>query len=320
MIILTGGAGFIGSCFLKKLNDNNIFDVLVVDRLGTGEKWKNLVGKRFKKYEHKDVFREKIQNEEYGDIDAIVHLGACTVTTEKDADYLLDNNLTYSIELAEFAEWNDIRFIYASSAATYGSGNLGYSDSEFHNLKPLNIYGLSKHLFDLWVIDNKLDSSFTGLKFFNVFGPNEYHKGEMASMVYKAFRQITATGKVHLFKSYDKDYKDGEQKRDFVYAKDVTEILWNILNLKDFSGIYNLGSGTAKTWNELVEAVFTALNMTPKIEYIEMPEDLKNQYQYYTKADIEKLKDTECPVLFKSLEENVSDYVQNFLNNDRQYL
>lgn len=314
MIILTGAAGFIGSCFLEKLNEQGIRDVIVVDRLGHGNKWKNLVGKRFHEFIHKEHFRDMLTlNILDYEIEAIVHFGACSATTESDADYLMDNNYTYSVHLAEFARENDIRFIYASSAATYGLGENGYSDNRFNALKPLNMYGLSKHLFDQWVIDNKLDKTFTGLKFFNVFGPNEYHKGDMSSMVYKAFNQIKSTGKVKLFKSNHPDYKDGEQMRDFVYVKDCVEVLWKIFDTPDFSGIYNLGTGLARNWNDLANAVFQAMDKPVNIEYVEMPESLQGQYQNFTQAEMQKLKD-KCPdVKFGTLEDSIEDYVKNYL-------
>lgn len=321
MIVLTGGAGFIGSCFLKKLNDNGINDVIVVDSLGNEAKWKNLIGKRFLRFIHKDDFLiELLENPDFEELEAIIHLGACTVTTETDVDYLMDNNLNYSIALAKFCEEFDIRMIYASSAASYGLGVEGYSDTNYFDLKPLNPYGFSKHLFDLWVIENKMLDNFVGLKFFNVFGPNEYHKGSMSSMVYKAYNQIKETGKVRLFKSNHPDYKDGDQKRDFIYVKDVVDVIWNFYKNDDVNGIYNLGSGNARSWNDLANAVFEAMGKKPDIEFVDMPEHLKNQYQNYTQADIENLKKTNCSVEFRSLENSVKDYIQNFLMKDWQYL
>lgn len=320
MIVLTGGAGFIGSCFLKKLNENNISDVLVVDRLGSGEKWKNLIGKKFAGYENKADFRRKLSCGNYdGKIEAFVHIGACSSTVERDADYLFDNNFAYSKELAEYAAKQDIHFIYAGSAATYGGGEAGYSDNEYDNLKPLNIYGMSKHVFDLWLINNKLENKITGFKFFNVFGPNEYHKGSMASMIYKSFNQIKSTGKIKLFKSYHPDYADGEQMRDFVYVKDIIEVLWKSLQNKNIKGIFNLGSGKARTWNDLANAVFTACNKNPNIEYIPMPEELIGQYQYFTQADMDKLNATPLKTEFSSLEDAVDDYVRGHLLKNWQY-
>ncbi len=320
MIVLTGGAGFIGSCFLKNLNDNGIKDIYVVDHLGKENKWKNLVGKRFLKFIGINEFLYKVIHDRLESrIDSIIHLGACTVTTERDADYIIENNLNYSIELANYAVKKNIRFIYASSAATYGDGKEGYSDNEFDSLKPLNAYGLSKQLFDLWVLDNRLENKFTGLKFFNVFGPNEYHKGDMASMVYKSYNQILETGRVRLFKSNHPDYTDGGQMRDFIYVKDVIDALMKIYKARKFSGIYNLGTGTARTWNDLANAVFKAMGRKPVIEYIDMPESLGNQYQNYTQADMGKFGATDCAVKFRTLEESVTDYVQNHLMQDWQY-
>lgn len=320
MIVLTGGAGFIGSCFLKKLNDEGISEIMVVDRLGEGEKWKNLVGKKFARFVHKDNFLEMLFESGMEEtLEAIVHLGACSTTTERDADYVFENNLNYSIELATYAAENDIRFIYASSAATYGDGSLGYSESNYEDLRPLNVYGLSKHLFDRWVIDHSLEKTFTGLKFFNVYGPNEYHKGEMASMIYKSFLQIENLGKVRLFKSNSSDYGNGEQKRDFIYVRDTVEVLWKILTNNKFSGIYNLGTGKARTWNDLVFSVFRALKKQPKIEYIEMPDDLSGQYQNFTQADMKKLNRSKVKIEFTSLEDGINDYVKKYLKKGWKY-
>ncbi len=322
MIILTGGAGFIGSCFLKKLNDNGIFDVVIVDRLGSTEKWKNLVGKKFKIYYHKNEFFDILFNSKgnFGKIDAIVHLGACSSTTESDVDYVMSNNTRYSIRLAEYAAENDIKFIYASSAATYGDGTNGYSDRNIDNLKPLNPYGFSKHVFDQWVVENKLDESFTGIKFFNVFGPNEYHKGDMASMIFKSFNQIKNTGKVRLFKSNTSEFKDGEQKRDFIYVKDTTEVMWKMLENKSRGGIYNLGTGTARTWNDLANAVFRALELEPNIEYVDMPDQLVDKYQNFTQAEMDKLNSSPFATEFTRLEDAIFDYVRNYLNKSFKYI
>jgi ADP-L-glycero-D-manno-heptose 6-epimerase len=320
MIIVTGGAGFIGSCFLKKLNDNGIHDIIVVDRLGTSLKWKNLLGKRFLRFIDKVDFRKNYLTKDFGsNVEAVFHFGACSTTTERDADYIMDNNLNYSIDLAEFCQNNYIRFIYASSAATYGLGENGYSDTNFESLSPLNVYGFSKSLFDQWVIDNFLDKTFTGLKFFNVFGPNEYHKGDMASMIYKSYLQIKESGKVKLFESNRSEYADGEQMRDFVYVKDSIDIIWKIFENNDFAGIYNLGTGKARTWNSLVTAVFNSMNERKNIEYIDMPESLTKQYQYYTEADMSKLESTKCSHSFMSLEDSIDDYVKNYLIPQKYY-
>lgn len=316
MIILTGGAGFIGSCFLRKLNDENITDILVVDNLGFTNKWKNLTKKKFLNFINKNEFLSLLESDRFDNIDTIFHFGACSSTTEKNADYLIENNFHYSIRLAEYSVKNNIRFIYASSAATYGDGKFGYSDNQFDILEPMNCYGFTKHIFDQWVIRNKYDTKFVGLKFFNIFGPNEYHKNDMASMIYKSYLQITNTGKVKLFRSNSKDFKDGEQKRDFVYVKDCNEIIFNIYKDKKISGIFNLGTGKARTWNDLANAVFNALNLEPKIEYIDMPEDIKQQYQNFTEADITKLKNALPKVEFQSLEQSIEDYVLNYLNKN----
>ena len=320
MLVLTGGAGFIGSCLLKKLNDEGISEIIVVDRLGEGDKWKNLVGKKFARFIHKDNFLEQLPDSGMEEsLEAIIHIGACSTTTERDADYMFENNLNYSIELATYAAENNIRFIYASSAATYGDGSNGYSEDNSEELRPLNVYGLSKHLFDRWVIDHELETTFTGLKFFNVFGPNEYHKGEMASMIYKSYLQIENLGKVRLFKSNNRDFKDGEQKRDFIYVKDAVEVLWKILTLNKFTGIYNLGTGKARTWNDLVNAVYHALGKKPTIEYVDMPDDLTGQYQNFTQADMKKLNRSKAKFKFTSLEDGIEDYVKHYLKKDWKY-
>ncbi len=331
MIIITGGAGFIGSCLVAKLNSNGIKDILVVDNLDLKNKWKNLANKNITGFLHKDKFREAISKaskqfilntEELSQvhIEAIVHLGACSATTEKNANYLLDNNFLYSKELANFAINNGIRFIYASSAATYGDGQNGYSDFSIENLTPLNCYGFSKHLFDMWITEKKLTNKITGIKFFNVFGPNEYHKENMRSMFYKSFEQIENTGKVKLFKSYNNNYKNGEQKRDFIYVKDCVEIIYRMLSDRKFTGIYNLGTGCARSWNELAISVFNAMNRTPNIEYIDMPGDILNQYQYFTEADTSKLLDKlGGDWKFTSIEDAAKDYIQNYLTKPNKY-
>lgn len=317
MIVLTGGAGFIGSNFLKTLNNKGITDVLVVDHLGSSNKWKNLQGKAFSNFINKSEFRLKLLDGKYeGKIDAIVHLGACSATTESDADYLFDNNYSYSIDLAEFAIRNNIQFVYASSAATYGNGENGYSDAEFNSLKPLNGYGFSKHLFDQWVLRNGYDKVFVGLKFFNVFGPNEYHKGTMSSMVFKSYNQIVSTGKVQLFRSNTKEYSDGGQMRDFIYVKDACKVMLQFLSNKSITGIFNLGTGKARSWNDLANSVFLALCLEPKIEYIDMPESLINQYQNFTEADMSKINNSFIDFTPTSLEDAVKDYVSNYLSKN----
>ena len=316
-VLLTGGAGFIGSCMLKRLNNAGIEDVIVVDHLGTSAKWKNLVGKKFRDYFEKGPFLEIIEGGSLDrEIDAVVHLGACSSTTEQDASYMMENNYEYSKRLAKWALKNKKRFLYASSAATYGDGGEGYSDSDkmTPKLAPLNVYGYSKHLFDLWVLSNNLQREFVGLKYFNVYGPNESHKGEMRSMVHKGYEQIKSTGKIRLFKSHKPEYKDGGQKRDFIYVKDAVELTYYFLENHGKNGIFNIGTGAAKTWNELAEAIFSALNMEKNIEYFDMPEVLRGKYQYFTEADISKLRKANPKHKFFELKDAVKDYV-GYLEN-----
>ncbi|MBE9547066.1 MAG: ADP-glyceromanno-heptose 6-epimerase [Proteobacteria bacterium] len=316
MLIVTGGAGFIGSAFVWKLNSEGIDDVVIVDRLGQSDKWGNLVNRRFADYIHKDDFLEMVCEDRVPfNVRGIVHMGACSSTTERDADYLMENNYRYSRRVAEWAVKKGVRFIYASSAATYGDGAKGFSDDDTvtETLRPINMYGYSKQVFDLWVLRNRLQHKFAGIKFFNVFGPNEYHKGDMKSVVYKACHQISETGKVKLFKSYEPEYRDGEQMRDFVYVKDCVEALWWLLENREANGIFNLGTGHARSWNDLVNAVFSAMNRDPQIDYIEMPESIRDQYQYFTEAKMDKLHAAGCPLSFRSLEDAVRDYVVNYL-------
>ncbi|MDA8125003.1 MAG: ADP-glyceromanno-heptose 6-epimerase [Deltaproteobacteria bacterium] len=323
MIVVTGGAGFIGSAFAAKLNDEGIEDVVIVDELGTTDKWKNLVKRRYADYLDKAAFLALIESGRIPfRIDAIVHMGACSSTTERDAGYLMENNFHYTCRLADWALEKGVRFLYASSAATYGDGVQGFSDADtaLRSLKPINMYGYSKHLFDLWLLRNRKQDRVAGLKFFNVFGPNEYHKGDMTSVIFKAFHQIRETGKVRLFKSYRPEYGDGGQMRDFVYVKDCVEVLWWLLQHPEANGIFNLGTGRARTWNDLIGAVFAALDLPPKIEYIEMPEAIRGQYQYFTEAQMDKLAAAGCPLAFGALETSVGDYVKSHLLTADPYL
>ncbi|MCF8413256.1 MAG: ADP-glyceromanno-heptose 6-epimerase [Melioribacteraceae bacterium] len=316
MIVITGGAGFIGSAAAWRLNEMGRDDLILVDELRTGEKWKNLVGLRYSEFFHKDDFLEMISNNEFDiELEAIIHLGACSATTEKDADYLMDNNVKYSQILASYALERGIRFIYASSAATYGDGDFGYDDNEneMGKLRPLNMYGYSKHLFDSWLKNNGLLNQVVGVKYFNVYGPNEYHKGDMRSVVHKAFGQINETGKVNLFKSYHPEYGDGEQKRDFIYVKDAVDMTLFFLDNKKINGLFNLGTGNARTWNDLVTALFNAMDKTVNIEYIEMPEQLRGKYQYFTQAKMDKIRNAGYIKPISSLEEGITDYVKEYL-------
>ncbi len=323
MIIVTGGAGFIGSAFVWKLNQEGIEDITIVDRLGTKDKWKNLVNRRFAEFIHKDDFLRMVGEDRVPfDVAAIIHMGACSSTTERDADYLWQNNYVYTRNLAQWSVKKGIRFIYASSAATYGDGSRGFSDDHgiIANLRPINMYGYCKQVFDLWAIRNSLEGKIAGIKFFNVFGPNEYHKEDMTSVIFKAFGQIKETGKVRLFKSYKPEYSDGGQLRDFVYVKDCVDVLWWLLQHPAANGIFNLGTGKARSWNDLIGAVFAAVGKKTNIEYIPMPEGLRNQYQYFTEAKMDKLQAADCPVSFSSLEDSVRDYVVNYLQNADQHL
>jgi ADP-L-glycero-D-manno-heptose 6-epimerase len=319
MIIVTGGAGFIGSAIIAALNKRQTTDILIVDELGTDLKWKNLQNLSFADYVEKDDFLEMlIENKLDASVDAVFHLGACSDTTETNASYLIKNNYEYSKLLAQWATADNIRFIYASSAATYGDGSAGFSDDEdkIENLKPLNMYGYSKQLFDLWARRAGLLKKIAGLKYFNVFGPNEYHKADMRSFVIKAFEQITSTGKVRLFKSYKPEYADGEQLRDFIYIKDAVDMTLFFYDNPQIAGLFNIGTGQAQTWNALVKAVFAATDQKTNIEYIEMPESIRNQYQYYTCADITKLRKAGYDRQTTPLEDAVKDYVRNYLQKN----
>lgn len=315
MIIVTGGAGFIGSAIVWRLNSLGYDNIIVVDELGKDEKWKNLVGLKYSDFINKDIFIQNIEKGSDINAESIIHMGANSSTTEKDADLLIKNNYEYSKELTKYAFKNDVRFIYASSAATYGDGSLGFNDDEnkLHELRPLNMYGYSKHIFDLWLLRHEMLSRVAGLKYFNVYGPNEYHKGDMRSVVNKAFDQIENTGKVRLFKSKNPGYKDGEQRRDFIYIKDAVDMTLFFLNNKDQNGLFNLGAGKARTWNDLVTAIFTAMNKPVNIEYIELPEYLAEKYQYFTEANLEKLKKAGYSNSRYMLEDGITDYVKNYM-------
>jgi ADP-L-glycero-D-manno-heptose 6-epimerase len=321
MIIVTGGAGFIGSAVVWRLNQLDEKEIIIVDELGKDEKWKNLVGLKFDDFINKDKFIEILDNGHFSDAEAFIHMGANSSTTEKDADALLTNNFKYTRSLADFCLWNNIKFIYASSAATYGDGSLGFDDEEKYceNLRPLNMYGYSKSMFDNWAMRNDAFKEIVGLKYFNVYGPNEYHKGDMRSVVHKAFEQVRDTGKVKLFKSRNPKYKDGEQMRDFVYIKDAVDITLHFLKHREKTGLFNVGSGNARTWNDLVTALFTAMEIPTIIEYIDLPDHLADKYQYFTEARLTKVKKAGYKESITSLEDGVTDYVKNYLMG-KQYL
>lgn len=316
-IIVTGGAGFIGSCVVRELNNRGIEDIIIVDNIATTDKWMNMRNKKYIKYVHKSEFLAELPS--YEGVTAIVHMGAQSATTERDFDYLWANNFEYTKTLWNYCAEKQIQFIYASSAATYGDGELGFDDQmDIDQLQPLNGYGYSKQLFDQWVKHQAktFPAQYAGLKFFNVYGPNEYFKGSMASMIFHGYKQIMESGKIRLFKSCNPDYADGGQLRDFVYVKDVCDVIMWLLENKRVSGLFNVGTGRAQSFKELAEATFAALGMEPVIEYIDMPEHLKKKYQYYTKAEMNKLRSAGYNKEFSDLTSGAMDYVQNHLAKD----
>lgn len=315
--IITGAAGFIGRNLVAALNARGETDLLLVDELGTSEKWKNLVGLQYEDLWDPEAFRQAILNEVSGEgVKALIHLGACSATTETDADYLLDNNYRTTRDLCEWCLEQDVRFVYASSAATYGSGDQGYSDADTvtPTLSPLNMYGYSKHMFDLWALKNNLFDRIAGLKYFNVYGPYEDHKGDMRSVVYKSFEQIQEGGGVKLFRSHRPDYEDGMQLRDFVFVKDAVEVTLWLTEAGSPGGLYNCGTGKARSWLDLTRAVYAALEKEPEISFIDMPVHLQPKYQYYTQAEMDKLQAAGYTKPFTSLEEGVAQTVAYQLN------
>ena len=320
--VVTGAAGFIGRNAVAELNRRGQRELLLVDRLGTDERWKNLVGLNYEEILSPEEFLARLRGrgeKPLPEIDGIVHLGACSATTEKDADYLLSNNYAYTRELCEWSLAHQVKFVYASSAATYGDGSRGYDDSDYltPTLEPLNMYGYSKHMFDLWALKHELfwkqPVPIVGLKYFNVYGPYEDHKGDMRSVVNKSFGQISEGGHVQLFKSHKPEYRDGEQMRDFVYVKDAVDVTLYFLERRDLGGLYNCGGGVARTWVDLATAVYSATGKKPEIEFIDMPEELRGKYQYFTQATSEKLKAAGYTQPFTTLEDGVRDYVTTYL-------
>ncbi|MBL8124064.1 MAG: ADP-glyceromanno-heptose 6-epimerase [Pyrinomonadaceae bacterium] len=311
-IIVTGGAGFIGSAVVWRLNELGFEDILIADRLDDTDKWRNLVPLRFADYIDGYDLLETL--DDLKDVKTVFHLGACSSTTETDADYMIRNNYQYTQDLADWSVRNGVRFVYASSAATYGDGSAGMNDGieSLNRLRPLNVYGYSKHLFDQYAARAGMFDRIVGLKYFNVFGPNEDHKGDMRSLVNKAFGQISSTGKLQLFKSSNPDYADGEFGRDFVYVKDAVDMTLFFMENK-IGGLFNVGSGRMNTWNALADAIFKALDLPKNVEFVEMPEKLRDRYQYHTKADLTRIRNAGYAAETTELEAAVGDYVRKYL-------
>ncbi len=321
MIVVTGAAGFIASCLVSRLNQANFNDIVVVDNFSIAKKEGNLKGKKIKEYVDRDSFFEWL-DEHYEEVEFIFHLGARTDTTEFNKDVFDLLNLNYSKKVWNACCEYQIPLVYASSAATYGSGTLGYDDDEatIPLLKPLNPYGDSKNDFDKWALEQTAKPFFwAGLKFFNVYGPNEYHKARMASVVFHAYNQIKEKGSLTLFRSHNPDYADGEQMRDFVYVKDVVEVCMFLMHHRKNSGIYNLGSGEARTFMALALSTFDAMEVTPDINFMDTPESIRDTYQYFTEANMSKLRFIGYDKPFYTLEEGVKDYVQNYLMEGKYY-
>ena len=319
-VLVTGGAGFIGSALVWALNRRGCENIVVCDRLGTDKKWRNLTPLRFADYIEADALLPRLQDGTQGKFDLILHLGACSSTTERDAAYLIRNNYEFTRDLAAWAlgqksRGKKTRFVYASSAATYGDGSAGMDDNDasLDKLRPLNLYGYSKHLFDLHAKRAGFLNQIAGLKYFNVFGPNEDHKGDMQSLVHKSFGQVQTEGVIRLFKSYRSDFRDGEQKRDFLYVKDAVAMTLHLAATPKANGIFNIGGGTARTWLDLARAVFIALNRKPNIQFIEMPDAIRDKYQYFTEANLSRLRAAGYTAPVTKLEDAVADYVRNYL-------
>lgn len=315
-VLVTGGSGFIGSVLVWELNRRGCSQVAIADFPARREKCANLAGLRYKEIVEPAELLARLSSGSMGKVDCIFHLGACSSTTETNEKYLRENNYQYSRELAEWALGAGARFVYASSAATYGDGGAGMDDSDpqqLERLRPLNLYGQSKQWMDLHAWREGWLGRIVGLKYFNVFGPNENHKGDMRSVVCKSYSEALKTGAIRLFKSYRPEYRDGEQRRDFLYVKDAVAMTLHLAANPAANGIFNIGSGVARTWNDLARAVFAALGREPRIEYIDMPESIRDKYQYFTQADVRKLLSTGYDSPIASLEDAVRDYVVNYL-------
>jgi ADP-L-glycero-D-manno-heptose 6-epimerase len=324
-VLVTGGAGFIGSALVWALNRRGCENIVVCDRLGTDKKWRNLTPLRFADYVEADTLLPRLQDGALGKFDLILHMGACSSTTERDAGFLIRNNYEFTRDLAAWAlgqktRGKKTRFVYASSAATYGDGSAGMNDDDasLDKLRPLNMYGYSKHLFDLHAQRAGFLNQIAGLKYFNVFGPNEDHKGDMRSLVHKSFGQVQTEGVIRLFKSYRSDFRDGEQKRDFLYIKDAVAMTLHLAAIPKANGLFNIGGGAARTWLDLARAVFAALNRKPNIQFIEMPDAIRDKYQYFTEANLSRLRAAGYTTPVVRLEDAVADYVRNYLVPSRR--
>lgn len=319
-ILVTGAAGMIGSALVWALNRQGFSNIILTDRLGNDARWRNLVPLEFIDFLDADQLWDHLDTPALAAVGQVFHLGACSSTTETNAAWLMENNFRYTCRLAEWALAGGRRFVYASSAATYGNGEAGMEDGQerLRAYRPLNMYGYSKHLFDLHALQRGWFDRIVGLKYFNIFGPNEDHKGDMRSVVHKAFGQIRDTGKVGLFRSHHPDYRDGEQQRDFLYVKDAVAMTLHLADNPSAAGIYNIGSGHAATWIDLVTPIFSALNLPLGIEFIDMPEVLRGKYQYHTCADTRRLLDSGWNGACHPLADAVHDYVTNYLLPDRR--
>jgi len=320
MIIITGGAGLIGSAILWALNEHGNTDVIIVDEIDHDAKERNLSPLKYEQLIGIKEFRQQLNNGDFDDqpVEAIIHMGACSDTTETDWDFLADNNVAYSKDIIRWCADHNVRCIYASSAATYGDGANGYDDDPelFNQLEPLNLYGKSKLLVDIWARDGGYLEKAVGLRYFNVFGPNENHKEHMRSVIAKKFTDLKDGGVIELFKSAHPDFKDGEQMRDFIYVKDAVAATLFFLENKDNYGVFNVGTGKAQTWKRVANAMFKALGQEPNIQFVDMPAHLKKQYQYFTEANITRLKDAGYKAKFTPLEEGIADYIRNYLDAD----
>jgi ADP-L-glycero-D-manno-heptose 6-epimerase len=318
-MVVTGGAGLIGSALVWELNRRGFTNIYLCDQLDHSEKWRNLVPLQFEEYFEADDFSKLLEDDRDlpSDIHTVFHLGACSSTTETDAAYLVHNNFAYTKKLAQWCLRRDVRFIYASSAATYGALETDLSETrDLQSLRPLNMYGYSKQMFDLWAQHHGYMDRLIGLKYFNVFGPNEDHKGDMRSVVNKAYRQIRETGKMQLFRSYRPEYSDGCQRRDFLYVKDAVKMTVHLAEKDVAGGLFNIGAGESRTWLDLGHAIFKAMDLTPNIEFIDMPESLRTKYQYLTCAVMDRLRATGYTAPITPLEDAVADYVRNYLKPD----